>query len=134
MTRRAYKVRSPAPMAGLAVGTITLIITGCGSIAPPRTATADPAVVSTLNGLVRGPCNQAVASVMAGEGIPISEIRAAIYSEIRGGPSSSVSQYDVWLYPRDQDGAVIVNLDNTCRPMQIYARGGANLQRAERRS
>lgn len=110
-----------------------LALAGCAAIGPPRTATPDPAAVTALNGMARGPCNQVVASVLAGEAIPLSAFRGANYSEIRSGPSASVSQYEVWLYPRDQDGVIVVNLDNTCRPMQIYGRGGADLQRVQAR-
>jgi len=104
------------------------ILAGCAGLTPPRTATPDSGTVTTLNGMVRGACNQSVASVLAGENIPISAFRGATYNEIRGGPSASVSQYEAWLYLRNQQGVIVVDMDNVCRPMQIYARGGADLQ------
>ena len=110
------------------VGSVAGILAGCSGLTPPRTATPNSETVTALNGMLRGPCNQSVASVLAGENIPISAFRGASYNEIRGGPSASVSQYEAWLYPRDQQGAIVVDMDNVCRPMQIYGRGGADLQ------
>lgn len=121
MPRRAH---SPAGFAGLA-----LVLAGCGAIDPVRTATPQPDSVAALGRLATGPCNEGVASALAGEGIPVSAFRTATYSEIRNGQSARVSQYDVWLYPQGQSGSIVVSLDERCRPFQVYSRGGASLER-----
>ncbi|MBK3773659.1 hypothetical protein [Azospirillum aestuarii] len=100
----------------------------CASLAPPRSAEPAPGAVEALNGMVKGACNRPVASVLAGEGIPVGQFRAAIYSEQRTGPSARVSQYEMWLYPRDKAGVLIIKMDETCRPMQVYTREGGNVQ------
>ncbi|MBK4718974.1 hypothetical protein JJL56_08840 [Azospirillum sp. YIM DDC1] len=100
----------------------------CASLAPPRSAEPAPGAVEALNDMVKGACNRPVASVLAGEGIPVGQFRTAIYSEQRTGPSARVSQYEMWLYPRDKAGVLIIKMDETCRPMQVYTREGGNVQ------
>lgn len=129
MAHHAIRLSGDALVLPLTLCVGVLNLAGCGGFGPPRTATPGADSVTALNRIAPGPCNQAVASVLAGEGIPVSTLRTATYSELRNGPSSRVSRYDVWLSPQGQSGAIIVSLDETCRPMQIYTQGGASLQR-----
>ncbi|KAA0682791.1 hypothetical protein [Roseomonas genomospecies 6] len=128
MHRHAGRRSRNRSSAGIILCAGLLSLGACASMGPPRTAEPAPGAVAALDGMVKGPCNRAVASVLAGEGIPVGQFRTAIYSESRTGPSARVSQYDTWLYPRDKAGVLIVKTDETCRPMGIYTREGGNLQ------
>ena len=128
MHRHAGRLSRNRRTAGFILCAGLLGLGACASMGPPRTAEPAPGAVEALNGMAKGPCNRPVASVLAGEGIPVGQFRDAVYSELRTGPSGRVSQYEVWLYPRDKPGVLTVTMDETCRPMQIYTREGGNMQ------
>lgn len=128
MHRHAGRRSRTRRTAGIILGAGLLGLGACASLGPPRTAEPAPGAVEALNAMVTGPCNRPAASVLAGEGIPVGQFRSAIYSEARTGPSARVSQYELWLYPRDKAGVLIVKMDESCRPMQIYTREGGTVQ------
>lgn len=128
MHRHAGRLSRNRRTAGLILCTGLLGLGACASFSPPRSAEPAPGAVEALNGMARGPCNRAVASVLAGEGIPVGQFRDAVYSELRTGPGGRVSQYEIWLYSRNNPGVLVVNTDETCRPMQVYTREGGSLQ------
>ena len=128
MHRHAGRRSRNRRTAGIILCAGLLGLGACAGLAPPRTAEPAPGAVEALNGLVQRTCNRQVASVLAGEGIPVEQFRAAVYSELRTGPGGRVSLYEIWLYAKDKPGVLIVNTDETCRPMQIYTREGGSLQ------
>ncbi len=128
MHRHAGRLSRNRRTAGVILCAGLLGLGACANMGPPRSAEPAPGALEALNGMARGPCNRAVASVLAGEGIPVGQFREAVYSELRTGPGGRVSQYEVWLYPRDKTGVLVVNMDETCRPMQIYTRRGGSVQ------
>ncbi|CAO3372162.1 hypothetical protein [Azospirillum argentinense] len=128
MHRHAGRRSLTRRTAGIILCTGLLGLGACAALGPPPTAEPAPGALEALNAMVKGPCNRPAASVLAGEGIPVGQFRTAIYSEARTGPSARISQYEMWLYPRDKTGVLIVKMDDTCRPMQVYTREGGSVQ------
>lgn len=84
-------------------------------------------MVSALDRLSPNPCNPLVASVLAGANVPLSNIRSLAYGLYRAEISDRIVRYDAWVGLKDQPGSIVVTADDTCRPIQIYAREGARL-------
>lgn len=104
-------------------------IAACAGLSPPPQAMPEPGAVSALDRLSPNPCNEVVASSLAGVRIPASDVRYLSYGLYRNIPGDIVG-YDAWVGLNSQPGAVVVQLDEYCAPRQIYARGGARLPSA----
>jgi hypothetical protein len=120
-------MKTPKIPAAAAAGALTLVLAACGSIAPPPVATPDPAVLAALDRNASNSCNPSVASVLTGARIPASDIRGLSYGIYRDEFRDIIVRWDAWVYLNSQPGAVVVTVDEDCRPIQIYARGGAKL-------
>ncbi|WP_082109044.1 hypothetical protein [Azospirillum thiophilum] len=122
--RKTRKTTVPALMMA---GGLALLTAGCGGIAPPPMAPPDPATLATLDRFVSNDCNPVAASALTGIGIPASDIRGANYGIYRDEFRDIIVRWDAWVYLHSQPGAVVVTMDEDCRPIQIYAREGATL-------
>ncbi|CAO3436129.1 hypothetical protein [Azospirillum doebereinerae] len=117
---------------GGATFALFLVLTACASLRPPPMAVPETAMVSTLERFSPNPCNPAVASVLAGANVPLSNIRSVAYGLYRDEITGRIIRYDAWVGLKDQPGSIVVTVDDTCRPIQIYAREGARLPVAAR--
>lgn len=106
-----------------------VLVAACTGLSPPPQAAPEPGAVDTLDRLSPSPCNEAVASSLAGVRIPMSDVRYLAYGLYRNIPGDIVG-YDAWVGLNSQPGAVVVQLDEFCAPRQIYAREGARLPSA----
>ncbi len=104
---------------------LALLAGACAGLQPVRLAMPEPGAVEALNRLSPAGCNGTVASALAGAGIPISDVRSLVYGLTYG--YEYVVRYDAWVSLKGQPGAVVVTMDESCQPIQIYARGGARL-------
>lgn len=120
-------MKSPKIPAAAAASALTLLLAACGSIAPPPVATPDPAVLAVLERNAANSCNPSVASVLTEARIPASDIRGLSYGIYRDEFRDIIVRWDAWVYLNSQPGAVVVTVDEDCRPIQIYAREGATL-------
>ncbi|MBB3264068.1 hypothetical protein FHW79_001683 [Azospirillum sp. OGB3] len=107
-----------------------LLMAACANLNPPPQAAPEPGAVSTLDRLASNPCNEMVASSLAGVQIPVSDVRYLTYGLYRDIRRGEIVGYDAWMGLNSQPGAVVVQLDSLCAPQQIYARGGARLPSA----
>lgn len=118
----------PKIAAAGAAGALTLLVSACASvISPPPVAQPDPAVLSTLERYSAGECNPQTAAVLTGMHIPAGDIRGLSYGLYRDEFRDAIVRWDAWVYLKDQPGSLVVTLDEDCRPIQVYARGGATL-------
>lgn len=107
-----------------------LFLAACAGLHPSPRGTPEPGAVETLDRLSPSPCNAAVASMLAGARIPISNVRGLVYGVYWG--VEDIVGYDAWVSLKDQPGAVVVHVDDECQPGQVYARGGAKLPDSSR--
>lgn len=125
-----------APPSGLAARVAGLALAvglaACQGIAPPPAGRADPATLSALDRFNSNSCNPAVASVLAGTGVPAQQIRGLTYGIYRSVTGDQITGWDAWVGLTDQPGAIVVSMDGDCRPRQIYAREGARLPTGSR--
>ncbi|QCO13975.1 hypothetical protein D3869_01295 [Azospirillum brasilense] len=103
----------------------------CANLSPPPQAAPEPGAVSALDRFSSNPCNEVVASSLAGARIPVSDVRYLSYGLYRDIRRGEIVGYDAWMGLNSQPGAVVVQLDAVCTPQQIYARGGAQLPGAQ---
>ena len=121
-------MNTPNFAAAAASGTLTLLISACAStLSPPPVAQPDPAVLSTLERYSSAECNPQTAAVLTGMHVPAGDIRGLSYGLYRDAFRDAIIRWDAWVYLKGQPGAVVVTLDEDCRPIQAYARGGATL-------
>ncbi|GLR78521.1 hypothetical protein GCM10007856_11930 [Azospirillum oryzae] len=121
-------MNTPKIAAAGAAGALTLLVSACASvISPPPVAQPDPAVLSTLERYSAAECNPQTAAVLTGMHVPAGDIRGLSYGLYRDEFRDAIVRWDAWVYLKDQPGALVVTLDEDCRPIQAYARGGATL-------
>ncbi|PWC31493.1 hypothetical protein TSO352_31375 [Azospirillum sp. TSO35-2] len=113
-------------------GVLAVLLAGCGAIPTPQVARPDPAVLSALERASSNECNPSVASVLTGSGVQAPQIRSVAYGLYRDEIRDRIVRYDAWIGLTNQPGAIVVTVDDDCRPIQIYARGGARLPDAAR--
>lgn len=128
---KAIRITGGAPAAAL-TGLLAMVgaLSGCASVAPTPMAPPPAGAVAQLDRLNAGPCNRVVASALAGSGIAMADVRDLTYGLYRDIKRDRITGYDAWITLRDQPGNIVVSLDALCRPIQIYARGGAHLPSA----
>lgn len=105
----------------------TLILGACAGLQPPPQGVPPPGSVAALDRLATNPCNEAVASVLAGSEVAIERIRGLVYGVDYDELSDRIVRYQAWASFADQPGQAVVLLDDRCRPYQIYTRGGARV-------
>jgi len=118
-------------MSGLRAGWIVapmLLVTACAGLQPSPRGTPEPGAVAALDRFNANACNEAVASMLAGARVPVSQVRGLIYA-VNWGVEEIVG-YEAWVSLKDQPGAIVVRLDRECQPGQVDARGGARLPAA----
>ncbi|MBP2301086.1 hypothetical protein [Azospirillum picis] len=115
---------------GAATGIGLMLLAGCAGLEPPPTANPDPAVLGALERTSANECNPSVASVLTGAKVPAGSIRGVSYGLYRDINTGRIVRYDAWVGLTDQPGSLVVTVDDFCRPIQIYARGGAALPSA----
>lgn len=112
----------PARIIALA---LALAAGGCAGLHPIRLSAPEPGMVATLDRYSASPCNEAVAAALAGARVPASQVDGLVYGLYRG--LEDIVGYDAWVSLKNQPGSVVVHLDASCTPTQIYGRGGARL-------
>ncbi|PWC80213.1 hypothetical protein TSH100_30210 [Azospirillum sp. TSH100] len=121
-------MKTPNLAAAAAAGTLTLLVSACAStLSPPPMAQPDPALLAVINSNVANDCNPQTASVLTGLRLPPGNIRGVNYGIYRDMFRDAIVRWDAWVYLKDQPGALVVTLDEDCRPIQVYAREGAKL-------
>lgn len=121
-------MKMPNSMAFAAAGALTLLVSACAStLSPPPVAQPDPALLAVIDSNVTNDCNPQTAAVLTGVGLPASNVRGVNYGIYRDEYRGKIVRWDAWVYLKDQPGALVVTLDEDCRPIQVYAREGAKL-------
>ncbi|MBK1838094.1 hypothetical protein JHL17_11775 [Azospirillum sp. YIM B02556] len=121
-------MKTPNIALAATAGALTLLTSACATyISPPPVAQPDPALLAVLNRHVTNDCNPQTAAVLTGMHLPADNIRGFNYGIYRDEYRDTIVRWDGWVYLKDQPGALVVTLDEDCRPIQIYAREGAKL-------
>ncbi|WP_372394753.1 hypothetical protein ABMY26_01750 [Azospirillum sp. HJ39] len=116
------------PAAALGAAALTLLVSACASsIAPPPVAPPDPVLLGTLERYTVNDCNPQTAAVLTALRLPASDVRGFNYGIYRDEFRDIIVRWDAWVYLNSQPGALVVTLDEDCRPIQVYAREGARL-------
>ncbi|WP_158044202.1 hypothetical protein [Skermanella pratensis] len=119
------KTPSPAPaMLLIAAGTLS----ACAGLDAPQQEATNPAYEARIAQLAGHPCNSHVAGAVEGAGVGPDEITELFYTRELDGTNDRVVRYTAWMRLAGQPGHLVVDADAlTCRAMQIYTRGGAEV-------
>lgn len=108
-----------------------LLLAGCADLTegmtPPRQAAPAPGAVASLDRMSPSVCNPELARALAGARIPVENIRELTYGIERDEPRGKIIRYNAWVYPKNQPGVIVVQMDGDCNLQQIYPRDGATL-------
>lgn len=133
------QVRTRVAMAALMTALTAGLLAGCADMqkdvsrdltagmTPPPQAAPQPGAVAALDRLSPSACNQSLARSLAGERIPIDNVRDLVYGVNRDDARGQIQNYNAWVYLKNQPGAVVVQMDANCTPQQVYTRDGATL-------
>ena len=104
-----------------------MIVAGCSGLHPPATAAAEPGAEAALNRMAEQPCNLTVAEALAGAHVPVSQVDHMAYGFYRDSNTGNITMYDAWLALKGQRGSLVVQMEPSCRLVQVYTRGGAKV-------
>ena len=71
-------------------------------------------------------CRNAVKSELAQHNISLEWVRRIHYQEratSRGGSSTRVVGFEAWVYPKNGNGALVIELSESCRVQRMWAHG-----------
>lgn len=112
---------------------LILALSGCAGLAPPPSATPDPALaekVRSLMGTEERDCSAGIAGALAGQHVTAAGISRIDLTPVPPADPNDyfLGQRQAWVRQPGQPGAIVVQYDRrTCRIATVYARDGATL-------
>jgi hypothetical protein len=119
--RSEMKSSATHVLRALALTGVVLIAVGACQIQLNR----DP-LVSNLPKAQEQACRAAVRDALAERGVSLDWVRHVSYhtrSSHTGGTSSRIIGFEAWVFPKEGQGALVVELSETCGVTRVWAHG-----------